>query len=305
VDLLSSDRLKSYKLYFNLNSHEECIGVYLWNDALSTAFFKLLSIFEVAFRNMVHKELSCLYSTHKTQGHIYDNDWYMYLMDQNILTYETQKILKKMTHMKKKVKGVPTLVPKTNNPPTPGKVIANQTFGFWVKLIELHPAIDWSEVFFKGFKDHFAVNKSYWDKNAIDDLIIRLRQVLSLRNRIAHHEPLWKFTEILHEKSKVVIYESATTPSESISRMLTLNHRLCRLIGWISKDRRDDYLSSSYKRHFDWFCQESTIEIYKNYSYMRELPLSRAKREFRRLLKISCLIEIKHQHGGMVISRGF
>ncbi|MFH4151314.1 CAAX protease, partial [Acinetobacter baumannii] len=77
---------------------------------------------------------------------------------------------------------------------------------------------------------------------------------------------------ILHEKSKVVIYESATTPSESISRMLTLNHRLCRLIGWISKDRRDDYLSSSYKRHFDWFCQESTIEIYKNYSYMRELP---------------------------------
>ncbi|MDT1909048.1 CAAX protease, partial [Acinetobacter baumannii] len=82
------------------------------------------------------------------------------------------------------------------------------------------------------------VNKSYWDKNTIDDLIIRLRQVLSLRNRIAHHEPLWKFTEILHEKSKVVIYESATTPSESISRMLTLNHRLCRLIGWISKDRR-------------------------------------------------------------------
>ncbi|EOW4497304.1 Abi family protein, partial [Acinetobacter baumannii] len=58
VDLLSSDRLKSYKLYFNLKNNEECIGVYLWNDALSTAFFKLLSIFEVAFRNMVHKELS-------------------------------------------------------------------------------------------------------------------------------------------------------------------------------------------------------------------------------------------------------
>ncbi len=26
VDLLSSDRLKSYKLYFNLKNNEECIG---------------------------------------------------------------------------------------------------------------------------------------------------------------------------------------------------------------------------------------------------------------------------------------
>ncbi|MCY3362192.1 hypothetical protein ECD73_18440 [Acinetobacter baumannii] len=52
VDLLSSDRLKSYKLYFNLKNNEECIGVYLWNDALSTAFFKLL-------RALLHKDLKC------------------------------------------------------------------------------------------------------------------------------------------------------------------------------------------------------------------------------------------------------
>ncbi|MFH4338414.1 CAAX protease, partial [Acinetobacter baumannii] len=73
-------------------------------------------------------------------------------MDQNILNLETQKILKKMTHRKKKVNGITTLVPKTQNIPTPGKVIANQTFGFWIKLIELHPSIDWPEVFFNGFK---------------------------------------------------------------------------------------------------------------------------------------------------------
>ena len=40
-----------------------------------------------------------------------------------------------MTHRKKKVKGITTLVPKTQNIPTPGKVIANQTFGFGLNLL--------------------------------------------------------------------------------------------------------------------------------------------------------------------------
>ena len=65
--------------------------MYTFGMMRSQLLFKLLSIFEVAFRNMVHKELSYLYFSHKNQGHIHDNDWYMYLMDQNILNLETQK----------------------------------------------------------------------------------------------------------------------------------------------------------------------------------------------------------------------
>ncbi|MDC5668556.1 CAAX protease, partial [Acinetobacter baumannii] len=188
----------------------------------------------------------------------------------------------------------------------PGKVIASQTNGFWIKLIENHRTkIDWAKIFHKGLKGHFSVHKSYWKTAQIDDLLKRLNEVNELRNRIAHHEPLWKFTKVLHPKTQVMIYPQAKNPTESIQRMLTLNDRICRLLGWISDDRRVDYLNSYYKKHFDWFCKESTIEIYKNYAYVEEMPFSKVKREMRKILKVKSLVEIKHKHGGMIISRGF
>ena len=39
---LSQNRLESYRTYFSLNTDEECLGVYLWNDSLSSAFFKII-----------------------------------------------------------------------------------------------------------------------------------------------------------------------------------------------------------------------------------------------------------------------
>ncbi|MUK51428.1 hypothetical protein GNP88_20265 [Aliivibrio fischeri] len=56
---------------------EKCLGLYLWNDALSASFFKLISIFEVALRNTIHRELSHQFNTHRQQGHVFDNDWWV------------------------------------------------------------------------------------------------------------------------------------------------------------------------------------------------------------------------------------
>ena len=127
-----------------------------------------------------------------------------------------------------------------NPPPLPGKVVSAQTIGFWIKLIETtRTSIDWKTVFFKGFKGHFARYSSYWNTRSVDDLLIRLEQVAELRNRVAHHEPLWKFTEIIHPTSGQQIYPFAQNPSESILRMSTLHHRLTILLGWISQDRKN------------------------------------------------------------------
>lgn len=170
---LSLNRLDSYRTYFNLYTDEECLGVYLWNDSLSSAFFKIIGIFEIAFRNMLHRELSSLFYTYKTQGTLFDNDWYNHLSSSGIINSQTISILKKTTHHKVSIRAGsnPTWQPKNPAPP-PGKVVSAQTIGFWIKLIETtRSTIDWKTVFFKGFKGHFARYLSYWNTRSVDDLL--------------------------------------------------------------------------------------------------------------------------------------
>lgn len=292
VTHISKDRLDSYRNYFNLISDEECLGLYLWNDALSSSFFKLVSIFEVSLRNTIHKELSRQFNTNRTQGSAFDNDWYEHLITNNYVNEISKKHIRKATHIKTRTRRKATLIPK--RPVTsPGKVIASQSFGFWGGLIENTTSnVDWKSVLFNGLKGHFASNITYWTQSSIDDFIERLSEVNELRNRIAHHEPIWKFTEIKHHRTKTIIYSAATNPSESLTRMMTLNSRICRILGWISEDRKNDYLNSHYKRHFDWLVSQQAIDTYKFLSNRETIKLTKAKRNLNNIFNKHKIIEI-------------
>lgn len=305
IRTLSIDRLNSYKSYFNLTDYEECLNLYLWNDAISSSYFRLISIFEVAFRNTLHRELSHQFHSFKTQGNVFDNDWYTHLSTSGIINPVTIGILEQTTHQKVSARGGARSrkVPKSPAPP-PGKVIAAQSIGFWMKLIETtRTTIDWKTILFHGFKGHFANNVSYWDTAAIDDLLMRLEQITELRNRIAHHEPLWKFTAITNKRTNVLIYPSATTPSESILRMQTLHHRICLILGWVSRDRKEDYLNSYYKKNFDWVCREETIDLFRLRESLSGYPLAKVKRNFHKILKNNYFFEIKHKNSTVFFTR--
>lgn len=307
INTISSDRLNSYRSYFNLNSDEECLGLYLWNDALSASFFKLISIFEVALRNTIHRELSHQFNAHRQQGHAFDNDWYEHLILQNHLKPKTVTLIQKVTHLKSRGRRRNNKLVRKSPIPTPGKVIAAQSFGFWSFLINdtsSNNTIDWQSALFNGLKGHFAQHSTYWSQTALDDLLIRLSQVNELRNRIAHHEPIWKFTQIMHHSTNQVIYPAASTPAESIQRMKTLNERLCRLLGWVSEDRRNDYLDSHYKSHFDWLTSLEALEVYKSLSYNKTLTATQAKRQFNRIIKSSKIHEIVGKQGMVTILPG-
>ncbi|MCS6261049.1 Abi family protein [Shewanella baltica] len=302
INTISSDRLNSYRNYFNLTSNEECLGLYLWNDALSASFFKLISIFEVALRNTIHRELSRQFEANRQQGHAFDNDWYEYLIAQNHLQGKTLELIRKVTHLRSKRRQV------AKKPiPTPGKVIAAQSFGFWSSLITNtsgNITVDWQSVLSNGLKGHFAMHSTYWSQDAIDDLLNRLSEVNELRNRIAHHEPIWKFTEIKHHKKNIVIYPAASTPEESMQRMRTLNDRICRFLGWISEDRKNDYLESHYKAHFDWLTSLEALNVYKSFSHSNALTPTQAKRQFNSIVKSSKVHEIIGKRGIVTILPG-
>ncbi|WP_373417168.1 MULTISPECIES: CAAX protease [Vibrio] len=278
----------------------------MWNDALSASFFKLISIFEVALRNTIHRELSHQFNAHRQQGHAFDNDWYEYLITQNQLKPKTVNLIRNVTHLPSRGRRRSQPVPK-NPVPTPGKVIAAQSFGFWGFLINdtsLNGSIDWQSALFNGLKGHFALHSTYWSQNALDDFLMRLSQVNELRNRIAHHEPIWKFTQIRHHRTNQEIYPAASTPEESIQRMKTLNDRLCRILGWVSEDRKNDYLDSHYKAHFDWLTSLEALSVYKSLTYSNILTPSQAKRRFNGIVKSSKVHEIVGKRGIVTILPG-
>ena len=300
VDTISPERIRSYRNYFNLTTDEEALGLYLWNDALSASFFKLVSILEVTFRNALHRELSHEYHPHKNQGSVFDNDWYEYLITQNII--RNPKSITNITHISSRPRGrrSPVLTPR-RPVPKPGDVVAGQTFGFWPYLIERH-SVNWQKILHNALRDHFSEHESYWGQSAIDDLILRLKQVCELRNRIAHHEPIWKFTRIVHRSSGEEIYPAARTPDDSLNRMIELNKRLVRLLSWVSEDRKMDYLDSHYKRHFDWLVTDKAIETYKSLQLREGLKLSKVKRELRKILVNGVPVEVSHKgHSSMII----
>jgi abortive infection bacteriophage resistance protein len=302
VETISPERIRSYRNYFNVTTDEEALGLYLWNDALSAAFFKIVSILEVTFRNALHRELSHEYHPHKNQGNVFDNDWYESLITQRIIW--NPKSIRDITHISSRQRGSRNPVLTAKSPaPKPGAVVAGQTFGFWPYLIERRN-VNWQKILHNALKDHFSVNQSYWDQVAIDDLLLRLKQVCELRNRIAHHEPIWKFTRIIHRSSGNEIYPAARTPQDSINRMIELNKRLVRLLSWVSEDRKNDYLNSHYKRHFDWLVTDKAIDSYKCLKLREGWKLSKVKRELRKILANGTPIEVIHKNNASMIIPG-
>ena len=55
--IVSKPRLDSYRNYWKVSA-DEAVGLYMWNGEVSAEVAKLLSYFEVALRNNIHRELS-------------------------------------------------------------------------------------------------------------------------------------------------------------------------------------------------------------------------------------------------------
>ncbi|MDT9120960.1 hypothetical protein RSW84_26335, partial [Escherichia coli] len=79
------------------------------------------------------------------------------------------------------------------------------TFGFWPRLLDLkkdalHQNIDWGSILLDVLPGHPQRQATHWAKQKHQDgLFARLDLCNGLRNRIAHHEPIWKLGELMTE----------------------------------------------------------------------------------------------------------
>ena len=156
---ISTERLTPY---YARSRGDQWVAIRLYerNTKLSEALYGVLQGLEVLLRNSIHNKLS------KDIG---AEDWY-----EQVPFFESER--DEIEKAKKTISDRPA-------PITPGRVVAELNFGFWVRMF--------SGQYEKQFwvKHLHSIYAMSMQRTVLHD---RLTQIKTLRNRIAHHETLIK-----------------------------------------------------------------------------------------------------------------
>lgn len=192
---LSPERFARY-LRATHGSREAAVHLYTWNTAVSAAFYGPLQGLEVALRNAMHSRLSAAYGP----------EWY-----DNPAVGLDQGATKQIADAKRKLQGKYDV--------DAPHIVASLSFGFWVALLGRGGKLDHSEtkanyemtLWRPALRAAFAAATPLKRRDAH----MPLDYLRTLRNRIAHHEPIFE-------------------------RHLEMDHAsILQIAGWLSPSSRD------------------------------------------------------------------
>ena len=133
--------------------------LYIWNIQVSGAFYPLLQFVEITLRNALHRELKSRFGR---------TDWWSAApLD---------------AHGQRLVKEALDKVPASRSPQNVDDVVAKLSLGFWVSLVSRsYDRTLWVPALHRAFPRYHGRR---------DHLHAELNEVLRLRNRVMHHEPI-------------------------------------------------------------------------------------------------------------------
>ena len=161
-------------------SKTKAVRLYKSNLRISSAFHPILGITEVVLRNRIDTILA---------AHFSDPDWIInqktgFMSDPSLrYVYKKTGQVKTNNYLKKEIEKAQRRLTKTGATITSGKIIAEQTLGFWTNLFEVHHYKLLAGQPIKIFK---SLPSGYGRKQVLDDL----NKIRLFRNRINHNEPI-------------------------------------------------------------------------------------------------------------------
>lgn len=274
VQALSHARLSNYRSFFGTTDDAQVLALYQWNDELSACLFRTLRQVEVVLRNQFHKAFSLRYGAVGASG---SRDWYAYVA----LGPLSKNKIKDITHRKLGQQFLPRMPV-----PSPDDVVSRLTFGFWPRLLDLNKdslnqPIDWGPILLEVLPGHRQRQASHWAKQKHQDaLFARLDLCNELRNRIAHHEPIWKLGPLMHEgrprqgKPLTVQWPTPTTPEDALIRLRLLYDRVTELLGWLCPNMAAQHAASELHLHCLSLLQPQTLKAYQYARPLAEIDLA-------------------------------
>ncbi|MBU4681248.1 Abi family protein [Cedecea davisae] len=196
---ITPSRLATYERCFSTRDTTECLGLYIWNKRVSAEFLPVLQILEVSLRNAVcsgHAALSREELTKKGVAHEdvegqLDLLWFKSFFDAASHTG-------KYKISKKAINDATVKLEKEGLAVTANNLIPLLTFGVWSHICQEHDETSADSLKLWPKMMHHAFPGS---KITHGEVVRILRVVNKLRNRIAHHEPIWYSKELYGVKA--------------------------------------------------------------------------------------------------------
>lgn len=174
ADRLTRERLSSY-LAASGGHLDQALQLYEWNSLMSGALHEDIGRVEVVLRNALDQALTAY-----GQQSQWPTPWYQ------------RPALFPGKHGQRALDDIRTARDRAtrrgSQPETPGKVVAELTFGFW-RFLCTGPYLTslWVPVLVNAFPNHPAAGDPRQVRADVDD---RVQRIHFLRNRVAHHEPI-------------------------------------------------------------------------------------------------------------------
>ena len=184
---LSQQRLDAYAIDSDTDELDR-VARYLWNMALGSTLQATLHVFEVTLRNAIFTTSVKLADTSRL--HMPDVPCWLDARNSTLLyADEAAEVRRAKTYL--------STDPRRR---TPGHLVARLGFGFWVQLTaraysELRA--DGPRLWPRGLPSVFPFRWPPGSKRIVPDhgdremVFKRLHEIRELRNRIAHHDPIW------------------------------------------------------------------------------------------------------------------
>ena len=177
VDLIaafSPERMSTYQAA-TAGNHDKAAQLYVWNVKVSAAFYGPLQAVEVMLRNAMHRELSRCYGLHWYDEPRAGLDWSC-----------SSRIGREKNHLT-----------NIGHRITPSRLVAALPFGFWVSLLGAGGRIDRESHHRKAnyemtlWRPAIRLAFPHGPRLSRKAAHAPLDYLRTLRNRIAHHEPIF------------------------------------------------------------------------------------------------------------------
>lgn len=160
-EALSLERFSRY-IAWAAGDKERALYLYSLNTALSEALYTPLQMLEVTIRNRFHTVL-----TEAMHENWFDEPGFL------VASRQPDQLTKAKEDLQEDGKD-----------PTPGRIVAALTFGFWSAMVSPHYEALWQKTL------HKVACKEDGKGLTRKDFSRPLTQIRILRNRVAHHEPI-------------------------------------------------------------------------------------------------------------------
>lgn len=216
ADALATRRLRPYRQ--TGDSDLDVVTRYVWNIKLCESFYTPLQNLEVALRNSLHEAIS------RQTG---DALW----LRHNPSWLETEQ--------RDQISQAHSLLRRRHKPLEPGRIVAELTFGFWTGLLRTeYEQVLWPILIVSVFP-HFPPHQR--PRHVIAQ---RLTNVRHLRNRVSHHEPIWKMADLAVRHQQISEAMGWISPA-----LLTINQS-CDDFNHVASSAFQLSLKNTLKPHF-------------------------------------------------------